>query len=146
MGQGRSTIKILSMISKQYELATLEYHEESNILVYRVKQDIEIDVQELGVMLQYVEEFIGPKRHYAILDFGENLLTTSEARERYAQWPYGQKYRIADAFLVRSLSLRIVANFFINVTLPKIKTKLFTDEHAAMEWLQKQGEVINLVL
>ena len=127
------------MISKQYELAKLEYNEESNILVYRVKQDIVVDVHEISEMLKYVEEFMGPKRHYAIIDFGESLLSTSEARDRYAQSPYIQQYRIADAFLVRSLALRIVANFFIKVTRPKVKTKLFTDESAAIEWLQRQG-------
>lgn len=43
------------MKSKQYELAKLEYDENTNILVYRVKQDIVVDVYEISEMLKYVE-------------------------------------------------------------------------------------------
>jgi hypothetical protein len=46
------------------------------------------------------------------------------------------KYRIADAFLVKSLGVRIMANFFIKVTKPKVNTRLFTDEKEAIKWLE----------
>lgn len=123
-----------------YEFAKLEYDAGENILFFRVKQDIEVDVREIKEMLRYAEEVMGPKRHFAVIDFGVSFLSTSEARSLYAQSPYIQKYRIADAFIVRSLPLRIVANFFINVTRPKVKTRLFTDETLAIEWLKKIRE------
>ena len=121
---------------KQYEFARLEYNESTNILIYRVKQDIVVDVYEINEMLKYVEEFMGYINHYAVIDFGDNLLSTSEARKAYALSPYIQKYRIADAFLVKSLAVRLVANFFINVTRPKTRTKLFTSETQALHWLE----------
>ena len=124
-----------------YEFARLEYYSETNILFFRVKQDLEVDVEEIKEMLRYAEEVMGPKRHLAVIDFGVSVLSTSEARSLYAQSPYIQKYRIADAFIVKSLPLRIVANFFINVTRPKVRTRLFTDETLAIEWLGKIKDV-----
>lgn len=121
---------------EHYPLATLEYDEEKNILFYRVKQDQEVDLYEMTEMLRYVEEFMGKKRHYAVIDFGGSLTSTTEARKKYADSDYVNTYRIADAFIVKSLSVRIVANFFINVTKPKVRTKLFTNDEEAIKWLE----------
>lgn len=124
------------MKSHQYPLALLEYNEETNILYYRVNQDQDIDIPEMNEMLRYVEVFMGCKRHYAIIDFGGSLTSTPEARKKYAQSDYINTYRIADAFLVRSLGLKLVANFFVNVTKPKVKTKVFNTEKDAEIWLK----------
>lgn len=124
--------------TKKYPLATLEYLEIDTILFYRVKQGIEIDVYEITEMLGYVEEFMGEKKHYAVVDFGSNVMSTTEARKVYADSKYIQTYRMADAFLVKSLPLRLVANFFINITKPKVQTQLFTDEESAIKWLKSK--------
>lgn len=126
----------MALVSKKYPLATLEYDEQKNILFYRVGQDQVVEEYEIKEMLKYVEEFMGAKSHYAVIDFGGNLSSSPEARKIYADAPYINQWRIADAFLVRSLAVRIVANFFIKVTKPKVTTKLFTDESEAVKWLQ----------
>jgi hypothetical protein len=122
--------------TKKYPLAALEYDEEKNILYFRVAQDQIVDVAEITEMIEYVKEFLGEKEHYAVVDFGGSLSSSGEARAIYAASDYIQKYRMADAFLVKSLAVRLVANFFINVNRPKVNTKLFTDEDAAVKWLQ----------
>lgn len=124
------------MKTKEFPLATLQFDEEKNILFYRVKQDQVVDVSEMKEMLRYVEEFVGPKRHYAVVDFGGNLTSSTEARQIYAEAEYILKYRIADAFLVTSLPVRLIANFFIKVTRPKVNTRLFTEEDKAVKWLE----------
>ena len=129
------------MKTKQYPLATLEYNEVKNILFYRVKQDQVVDVAEIKEMLVYVQEFMGPKQHYAVVDFGGSLSSSTEARQIYADSEYIQKYRIADAFLVKSLPVRLIANFFINVTKPKVNTRLFTEEDKAVKWLETLKKV-----
>ena len=124
------------MKTKEFPLATLQFDEEKNILFYRVKQDQVVDVPEMKEMLRYVEEFVGPKKHYAVVDFGGNLTSSTEARQIYAEAEYILKYRIADAFLVTSLPVRLIANFFIKVTRPKVNTRLFTEEDKAVKWLE----------
>lgn len=128
------------MKTKDYPLAKLEFDEQKNILFYRVKQDQVVDVAEIKEMLVYVQEFMGPVRHYAVIDFGGNLSSSTEARQVYADAEYLQKWRIADAFLVKSLPVRLIANFFIKVTKPKVNTRLFVDEEAAVNWLESLKE------
>ncbi|MBK7666092.1 MAG: hypothetical protein IPJ32_01370 [Sphingobacteriaceae bacterium] len=128
------------MRTKDYPLAKLEFDEQKNILFYRVKQDQVVDVAEIKEMLVYVQEFMGPVRHYAVIDFGGNLSSSTEARQVYADAEYLQKWRIADAFLVKSLPVRLIANFFIKVTKPKVNTRLFVDESAAINWLESLKE------
>lgn len=122
--------------TKEYPLATLEYSPEKNILIYRVRQDITIDVVEIKEMIEYVKEFMGDKKHMALIDFGASVGSTTEGRKVYAESDYLLDNRIADAFLVRSLSMRLIANFFIRVTKPKIPTRLFTSEVEAFKWLE----------
>lgn len=63
----------MALVSKKYPLATLKYDEQKNILYYRVAQDQVVEEYEIKEMLKYVEEFMGAKRHYAVIDFGGNL-------------------------------------------------------------------------
>lgn len=126
----------MALKTKKYELATLEYDPDKNILFYRVSQDQVVDVPEIKEMLRYVAEFMEHKPHYAVIDFGGNTTSSPEARKIYADADFINKYRIADAFLVKSLGVRIMANFFIKVTKPKVTTRLFTDEKEAVKWLE----------
>jgi len=125
------------LVTKQhtYPLAQLEYDESINVLFFRVNQGIEVDVKEILEMITYAQEVMGEKKHYCVINFGSNVMSTSEAREVYAGSDYIKNNRIADAFVVDSLAVRLVANFFIRVTQPKVKTRLFTSESAAIEWL-----------
>lgn len=134
----------MSIKSYSYPLADLTYDEETNVLFFRVKQEIEVDVKEIQDMITYAKEVMGDKRHYCVVDFGSNVMSTTEARDVYAASDYIQKNRIADAFLVKSLALRLVANFFIQVTKPKVKTRLFTDETLALNWLLQQKDSVKL--
>lgn len=135
----------MSIKSYSYPLAELTYDEEKNVLFFKVKQEIEVDVKEITDMIEYAREVMGNKRHYCVVDFGSNVMSTTEAREVYAASDYIQKNRIADAFLVKSLALRLVANFFIQVTKPKVKTRLFTDESLALSWLLQQKDLVRTV-
>ena len=129
-------IKFTMLQTKDYPLATLEYSPQKNILVYRVKQDITIDINEIKEMISYVQEFMGETKHMAIIDFGASVGSTTEGRKVYAESQYLLEHRIADALLVRSLSMKLIANFFIRVTKPKIPTRLFTSEVEAFKWLE----------
>jgi hypothetical protein len=126
--------------SYDFEFAFLQYDQKSNILFFRVKQDIDVDLHVITEMLRYAEEVMGPKRHLCVVDFGTSVNSDEEGRKRYANSLYIQNYRIADAFLVNSLALKLVANFFIKITQPKVKTRMFTDEKLAIKWLKKIGQ------
>lgn len=121
---------------KIFEFASLRYDAGLNTLFFKVNQDIEVDVHVIKEMLRYAQDTMGEKRHYCVIDFGSNVDSTTEGRKLYADSKYIQTYRIADAFIVKSLALKMVANFFIQVTRPKVLTRMFNDEESALNWLQ----------
>jgi hypothetical protein len=125
------------MRAKDFRLARLEFDEDTDILYYHLHDDQEIDVDQMQEMVNYVKEFIGERKHRSLVYFSDNVMGTPEARKLYADNAYIKEFRVAEAFLVKSVSVRIITNFFIKVMKPKVKTRLFSDQEEAVEWLQK---------
>ena len=48
---------------------------------------------------------------------------------------YREEISCADAYVLKSLAQKIIANFYIRLNKPKIPTNFFTDEDSAIEWL-----------
>lgn len=48
----------------------------------------------------------------------------------------GTKYTSAEAYVIKSLSQRILGNFYLKVDKPSVPTRLFTDVDNAIEWLK----------
>jgi len=127
-------------IFKSYPLANLEFDAANKILFFRVVQDIEVDTHEINQMIIYAQELAGETPHYGIVNFGSNVMSSSEARKIYADCSYIQKFRIANAFVVESLALKLIANFFIRVTKPVVPTKMFNNEVDSLSWINSLKE------
>jgi hypothetical protein len=79
-----------------------------------------------------------------ILSGGEECLVLMVADE-FAQFDQsagvfsssedGLKYTIADALVVKSLSQKILANFYLKFNKPAKPTKIFNNEPEALKWL-----------
>jgi hypothetical protein len=126
-----STIKI----TKELTEFTLVYDENENILYSRIKPNVFFDLELSQKLLTAVEEFIGLKKHKALIEMGEFNSSSDNARKFYAENEYVKKYRIADAFVLKSLSVRLIINFFIKFNKPFIPTKAFSDIDKAKAWL-----------
>jgi hypothetical protein len=50
----------------------------------------------------------------------------------------GSKYSVAEAFVVKSLSQRLIANFYVKVNKPPIPSKVFNSEKEAIKWLESK--------
>ncbi len=59
----------------------------------------------------------------------------SEARE-YMASDESTQYSIAEAYVIRSLAHKILANFYLKVNKPGVPTKFFSDAKLAEEWLR----------
>lgn len=63
---------------------------------------------------------------HTVPDHDSRSLSTSEK---------GSKYKLADAFVISSLSQKLIANFYMNFHKPYVPTHFFNDEKKAIEWL-----------
>jgi|GEM_PF-909831 len=113
---------------------------ESDILYVKMK-----DLGEEMQLPQYLEllndciELMGQRRHFLLLDLRNiHVNFGHEVRSRKASHPYVTTHRIAEAFLINSLPMRLVSNVYLAVNKPKVPTRFFSEESDALKWIAKQ--------
>ena len=107
---------------------------EDEILFVKMKDKVNLGKAEMEELLKQAIELTAPNKYFAIIDTRETYDTTLEARNYYAESDYS-KYRYADAFIVNSLPMRLLVNFFIAFNKPKIPSKMFNTKESAYEWI-----------
>lgn len=72
---------------------------------------------------------------------GVNTTITKDARD-YVSFGFHKQFIAAECFLIRSLSQRLLANFFIRVSKPKVPAQYFdlSKKAEAEKWLRKYKE------
>jgi hypothetical protein len=90
------------------------------------------DVRELRIICL---RFSGNRPFAVLLDASHNFTPTEEARKLLASEEYTD-LRIAAAFVTSSLANKLFGNFFIRFNRPATPTRLFSDEAAALRWLE----------
>jgi hypothetical protein len=108
---------------------------EDDILLVKMKEGINLDQAEMEQLLKQAVEFTSPNKYFAVIDTTALYDSTPESRSFYAESDYSN-YRYADAFIVNSLPMRLLVNFFITFNKPKIPSKMFNNEESALNWIQ----------
>ena len=127
--------KTLKIIKEYYDLK-LVYCEEENLLHVKVKPNTDFEYDLSKKIMQDVQDIVGERRHKAIIEMGEYNSSSDGSSKIYTENEYIKKYRLADAFIVKSLSVRLIVNFYITVCKPSIPTKAFRDLEKAKVWLR----------
>jgi len=107
---------------------------ENEILFVKMKEGINLGQIEMEELLKQAIVFTAPNKYFAIVDTTSPYDSTPESRNFYAESDYS-KYRYADAFIVNSLPMRLLVNFFIAFNKPKIPSKMFNNEESAINWI-----------
>ena len=115
-------------------LAQFEY--KSDILYVKPFEGLFLDKPEMESLLNSAIELTEGKKYFAIIDTSNDIDSTKDAREYYANNELN-RFRYADAFIVSSLPLKMVVNFFIRVNKPSIPTKMFNSKDSAFEWINE---------
>lgn len=113
-------------------LALLSF--EDDILFVKMKEGVNLGQLEMEELLKQAVELTAPNKYFAIVDTTAPYDSTPESRSFYAESDYS-KHRYADAFIVNSLPMRLLVNFFITFNKPKIQSKMFNNEESAYEWI-----------
>jgi hypothetical protein len=100
----------------------------------RIDEDVEFELTHARELNDRIAELGGNRKYYQLTVFGTRSIPSKEARI-YCTSPEGSRYKHAEAIVVNSLSQKMVFNFMINVERPSVRTKLFTSEEEAKEWL-----------
>lgn len=107
---------------------------EDHVLFVKMKDGVSLGQEEMEELLQQAVKLTAPDKYFAIIDTTSPYDSTPESRNFYAESDYS-KYRYADAFIVNSLPMRLLVNFFIAFNKPKIPSKMFNNEESAINWI-----------
>ena len=129
-------------MKKQIETPTASLILENGVLFVEMKANINLGLTEMQELLRQAVELNQHKKYFAIIDTQSPYETSLEARNYYSKSEYTD-YRYADAFIVTSLPMRLLVNFYISFHKPKIPTKMFNNEKKAIEWINSLKKEIN---
>lgn len=107
---------------------------EDDVLYVKMKEGVNLGQLEMEELLKQAVELTAPNKYFAIIDTTSPYDSSLEARNFYAESGYS-KHRYADAFIVNSLPMRLLVNFFITFNKPKIPSKMFNNPDSAREWI-----------
>ena len=120
------------MKQTENHIANLKY--DDDILYVIIKENVDLGIPEMDELLEFSAKFTNYEKRYTIVDTRSNYNSSQEVSNHYANSDYN-KYRYADAFIVNSLAMRLLVNFYIRFHKPKIPTRLFNDEQSALNWI-----------
>jgi hypothetical protein len=127
-------------VSSQTEIAYLSRR--GDVVTAEVKENVDISVEKMNELLQEAVRIAGFKKYFVIVDARAGFRSEADVRDYYADNDYS-KYRYADAFIVKSLAVRLMVNFYISFNKPSIPTKTFTDPEHAMQWINELRQRLN---
>ncbi len=110
---------------------------EDGVLSIQLLANCEIDLSESKLMQKVSLEITNGKKFVALIDAREAFFVSKESRE-WGSTAEAQKNMVAQAIVVNSTANRLVGNFIIQFHKPIAKTRLFSDEKSALEWLRDQ--------
>ena len=119
-------------ISSQTEVADLSFS--NDVLTVKVKENAEISVLQMSTLLREAVKIAGHQKYFAIIDVRAAFHSEANVRDYYSDNEYSA-YRYADAFVVKSLAIRLLVNFYISVNKPSIPTRTFTEPEQAAKWI-----------
>lgn len=115
-------------------LGTISIQEE-DILRFDIDSIDEISLQSLKEHLDVVKE-LGNGKAFCNLVVLDKFVQVGDDARKFAASEESNIYTIADAFVINSVALKLVGNFYIRYNKPTRPTRLFTDETEALRWLR----------
>lgn len=123
------------IIVRQIEIpeAYISLRSDGIIYVFH-KENVSLDVELQTRLVGIFKDITGNQKANFIFESDEGFVFTREARENSIKIDDDSLVE-ASAIIVKSLASRIIANFFIKVTKPKAKYRLFGNVKDAADWL-----------
>jgi len=123
------------LIKDKIETKSFFVRKRSDDIIVFIPKDIEeINVEDIREANNASAKLSVEKPSLNLILLKKFLNIAPEARA-YAASEESNRYTIADAFVVQSQALKIVANFYLKFNKPARPTKIFHKEEDAIDWL-----------
>ncbi len=116
-------------------MATVDIEEEG-IVKIKILPNASIDLDAAMDIVNRAGEIAGPYIHANLMDIRDMIFMSREARAYFGK--QDKQIVVAVAILMNSAFHNALANLYINVTLPRLPTRVFNKEVDALDWLRKK--------
>ncbi len=131
---------VTSSKNAETDIAYLSYKDD--VLLIVVKDDSIVSVDDMEQLLKACIQLTGGRNYYYIVDVRVNAGANPGVTEYYAKNEYNQ-YRYADAFIINTLAMRLLVNFYMTFNKPAVPTKTFNDPGLAKQWIEEMKQRFN---
>ena len=133
---GTMSTTIATRILRQETLTSAElFLLENGVLKVVVTEKFSMSLEQVIALVEGLERF-AEGVSYPTLIVSDRLTTPTPEARSYMAGEGRTYFTMADAFLIRSLPQRLIGNFYLRFDRPPVPTRLFTDEQAALKWLE----------
>jgi hypothetical protein len=129
-------IRIIKQITIPSATITLR---DDDIIRFDLPEGRSISVQDVKDMTDVAGEWGQGKKFRNLIIMPEFDNIPFEVRQ-YTAGVERSRYSIADAFVISSIAMQIIGNFYLQFHKPVLPTRIFNNEAAAINWLAQQRE------
>lgn len=99
-----------------------------------IKAEQEFQLNDFEELSEAIKELGKGKRMYKLFNVGKNTIPNKGVRE-ISCGKHNEEFKKAEAYVLKSLSQRIVADLMLRINKPSIPTKFFDRLEDAEKWL-----------
>lgn len=108
---------------------------DDGLLYVRVTNGVDETVERSMKLVEAIGEMVNYKKVPLLSKFDEFVLPPKENRDFWAKKD-SCPYTSAEAFIVDSLAMKLISNFYLFCNKPQRETKMFTTVEDARKWLK----------
>ncbi len=132
-------VQILALVEEITKMdighSTVELRSDG-IVEITLKESSLIGLQECYDIMDTYEKIL-EKKKYPLLHIANDYVQVTEQARDYGSSEEGLRYSAAEAFVIKSLAHKLLANFYLKVNKPSVPTKFFGKKKDAENWLKK---------
>ncbi len=129
------TLTAVEIVAKQIVVPYYLYLRSDGIMYVRISSEKEETVELVKEMVKKMGEMVNYTQVPMLARHDAFALPGKPNRDHWAKkesCPYSK----ADAFMIKSVAMQLIANFYLRINKPERPTKMFTDEKEAIKWLK----------
>jgi hypothetical protein len=107
---------------------------DDGIVYLRVTSDVDETVERSKKMVETLGKMVDFQKVPLLTKFDEFVLPPKENRDFWAKKD-SCPYTLAEAFIVDTLAIKLISNFYLMINKPQRETKMFTSVEEARKWL-----------
>ncbi len=129
------TDKEIEIIAKGVVVPYYLYLRDDGIMYVRISPEEEETVKLAKIMVEKLGDMVNRKKVPLLIRHEEFALPGKANRDFWATKD-ACPYSSAEAFMIQSTAMKLIANFYLKINRPKRPTRMFTNEDEAVAWLR----------